>query len=169
MATAAAPPPFADEVLVILQRAHPAEVEKEELLDQCGSSVDELREALDFLKEQGELDPEADEYRWLDPDATAKPPPAAAPEAEADEAEKESSVAGPALDAHARTHLAVVATFGHGPRDSDDAAARKSQAIAEEVGNALAVALPKIGFHVEVVRVEAFDSPRVIYPPPEEE
>ena len=154
-------PPAADEVELLLQRAAPGEVEKEELISETGLPNDELREAIDWLREHGNLEDTENGYRLPEGSASGEAP---ADEHEPEHEPEHEEEPGPALTAHVRSHFEVVCSFGRKPGETDDASLAKSQTIAAEIGNALSMALPKLDFHVSVLRVDAFDSPRPLFP-----
>jgi hypothetical protein len=163
-------PPGADAVEIILQRAALGEVEKAELVEEAGLATDDLREAIDWLEEQGQLVVTDTGYRSAGGDDEPTGPEAAHPsEDEPLEPVPEQEAPGPAMTAHVRSHFEVVCSFGRSPGESDGAAVKKAQAIANEIGNALSAAMPRLDFHVEVSGVDAFDSPRSLWPPEDEE
>jgi len=160
-----------DEVLVILQRIHPGEMEAAELEEETGLDSGSLRECIRWMEEHNELDASADFYRWNDPTepAPAKPTSSSsaadAPEDEEPEAaDREEAPADIGPGAHVQAGLLVTATFARGVGESDKGAARKVQAICEEVQAALETALPKLNTTVKVESVDAYDSRR-IWPP----
>ena len=162
-------PDSADEIEVLLQRAAPGALEKGELVDQVGLTTDELREGLGWLEAQGQVkyteDGDFDGYVWVEEGAAPREPDAPADEEEDDDDPR--AAPGPALDAHVRARFQVVASFSGS--SSDDASIRKAQVLADEIGNALAIAFPKLALHVDVEAVEAFDNPRALWPQPADE
>jgi hypothetical protein len=162
-------PDLTDEVVVVLQRVHPGEMEKGELIEETGLTDSDLREVISYLEETGELDPKADGYRWNDRSEPADIPGLADPDNEDLEESLQPSDAQAAAGRaeQARTELTVLASFTKGPGMSDKALVTKAQQVATEVGNVLAAAMPQVDFHVEVSSVEAF-TPRPIWPPPTE-
>lgn len=161
-------PDSADEIEVLLQRAAPGALEKGELVDQVGLNTDELREGLAWLEAEGQVkyteEGDFDGYVWVEEGEA----PAAAgeeeSESEADDDDDPRAAPGPALDAHVRARFVVVASFS--ASSSDDGSIRKAQALADEIGNALGMAFPKLALHVDVEAVEAFDNPRPLWPAP---
>lgn len=156
---------LADEVAVVLRRAFPNEVSKDELLDQF--ATDELTGALESLREDGELDDDAEEYRWRDPEnpdallATAEEAPASDDE-DGPGPEFRESVAPPS-DRNARLTFIVSGSFAPARGQTDDGVAKAAQTIAEEVQNTLGAAFPNLSFFAEVKRLELFDKPRVLF------
>lgn len=168
-------PALADEVVLILQRAYPGEVEKGELLDQSGLSDSDLREVLHYLAEEGQLDPDAQEFKWRDPSGAGGAPPsedypAEDPDEEpGDDPGEQPTVEAttPATDGSllARMTLEVVVNFSRSPGESDDALNRKALQVSKKVEEAIRSDLPRLGVSVQVDRLEAWGAPRVIFPP----
>ena len=152
---------LADQVAVLLQRAYPGELTKDELIDQSGLAQKELRAVLDSLSAEGELDPFAENFRWRDPSGEDRPPPA---EDEAAEEHAEPALRTELVEASGQTNrlvLTVVGSFGHAGDDRDTEA--RAQALLEEVQNLLGTALPDFGAVVAIRRLEVFDRPRVLF------
>lgn len=166
-------PVLADEIILILQRAYPGEVEKAELLDQSGLSDSDLRGVLDYLAQEGQLDPDADEFKWRDPSGAGSAPPEDFPAEEDEEAEDELAeqptveATTPATDGSllARMTLGVIVNFSRSPGESDDALNRKALQVSKKVEEAIRSDLPRLGVSVQVDRLEAWGAPRVIFPP----
>lgn len=154
---------LADQVVVLLQRAHPGELTKEDLESQSGLGSKELRAVLDSLSEEGELDLLAENYRWRDPSGGDAPPPDES-EPESDAPEDDAPLAADFTVASGRARLVLEVAGSFEPAQDDDAdAARQAQAIAEQVQNLLGTALAPFGGTVKVRRLEVFDKPRVIF------
>lgn len=158
-------PELADQVAVILQRAHPNELSKEELVEQAGLSTTDLRTCLDALRQGGELDESGDGYRWVDPagELTGGGDEELVPDKAAD---GEQPLATELVDDSGRTNrfvLEVTGNFKPARGATDEANVRQAAAIAEEIQNVLGTALPAIGTIVLVKRLEAYDKPRVVY------
>jgi hypothetical protein len=160
-------PPAADEIEIFLQRAAPGAVEREEIVAETGMDTDDLRDGLAYLTEEGSIRETKDGFFQVadgdEPPATASDEEDAAAPTLADD----DDPAGPALTgAQLRANFEVICTFGQDPGASDKAALLKTEAIRNEIGNALGAALPKLDFHVEVTAVDAFTA-RPLWPPPE--
>lgn len=153
---------LADQVAVILKRAYPGELDKEELEKQSGLPNADLRKALDSLSEEGELDQLAEGFRWRDPSGEEVPPPESAPSADEPPTPPLRSELVEPGGPTARVILEVSAAFS--PEGlSDDEIASRTQAIATEMQNTLGTALPHLGCLVAVERLEVYDEPRVLY------
>jgi hypothetical protein len=160
--------PLADQVLVILKRAWPGEVEKEDLIEQSGLSPTDLRDVLDDLRRAQELDEKGDNFAWLnpeDPDRTGVVTPAPGEDEQPDD---EANLADRMqLPDHTGRHVQVAfhveGSFAPSRGQSDDGLTAKAAKIAEEIGNILGTALPALGANVTVSKVQVYDSPRVVF------
>lgn len=154
---------LADQVAVLLQRAHPGELEKEDLEKESGLGSKDLRAALDSLSEEGELDPIAEHYKWRDPTGQDRPPGEPDTPDEADRPEEDTPLATSleGADDRGRIILQVVANFP--PAGDDEATVGEAQKIAEQVQNVLGTTLADLGSVVTVKRLEVFDEPRVLF------
>jgi hypothetical protein len=65
--------------------------------------------------------------------------------------------------------MGLTCSFGRRPGESDDANVVKAQMLAEEFGNAVAAAFPKLDFHIELLGVDSFDNPRPLFPLPDDQ
>jgi hypothetical protein len=166
-------PEAADEILIVLTRAAPGAVERDEILAEVGLGSDEIRDGLEYLEKEGEItETQSGSFKYQEEGSR----PAAEPHepgdriaaalganhADADEPP------GPALDAHVRSTFEVVCSFRRVAGEGDEVALQKSQAISIEIGNALAMAYPRLEWHVELAGVEAYDKPRSLWPPSDE-
>lgn len=157
-------PEFTDEVEIVLQRAAPGAVEKIELEEETQLPSEALRSAIEWLEGNGEIRSTDDGFIWGN--GNGEGPAETLSEGAPSEPSiaEDGQVVGPALAAHVRAGFEVTCSFGRKPGDSDAAAIQKAQSIATEMGNALARALPKLAFDVQVKKVDAFDNPRPIWP-----
>lgn len=158
---------LADQVLVILKRAWPAEVEKEDLIEQAGLPPDDLRGALDSLREANELDESGSHFAWLNPDDPERTGDGPAPTPDPDEPEANAAPSRTELPDHSgrtvRVTLELVGSFAPGRGQTDEAMVSQAQKVAEEVGNVLGRAIPALGANVGVKRVDVYDSPRPVF------
>ena len=159
-------PELADQVLVILKRAWPGEVQKDDLVEQAGMSPGDLSRCLAYLESEGELDLTAEEYRWNNPE-DGDGGREALTESE-DEGEEEPIPASRLdLPDHsgrtARVTLELTGSFTPARGQSDEGNLRQAQYIAEKVGNVLGQMMPGLGANLEVRKLEVFDSPRVLF------
>lgn len=159
--------PLTDQVLVVLKRAWPAEVEKQDLIEQSGLSPTDLRDVLDQLRRDEELDEEGDNFAWInpeDPERTGVVPGAAPGE---DEEEEDDLAARTTLPDHAGRHVQVSfnvdASFAPGRGQSDEGLTKQAARIATEIGNVLGREMPTLGANVTVAKVQVFDSPRIVF------
>lgn len=160
----------AGHVAALLQRVAPEALDSADLLAESGFESDELRDAIKELEDEGLVEGAEDGYRYIDTaERLATQVQIAEPQSDAPDSEEEVLPDGPGADTHFRVSIAVLATFGKARGDTDDAASKRAQAIAVEAGNVLAAAMPNLHFHVEVQRLEAFDKPRQLWPPPSSE
>lgn len=157
---------LADQVAVLLQRAYPSEVTKEDLIEQSGLSQKDLKGALDSLTEEGELDMLAEHYRWRDPSGEDNPPPATEEPASTD-GEEEPAPLRTALimptGRSGRIIFEVTASFPVGEETDDEQSAELAQEYLGQIQNILGTALPDLGAVVGIRRLEIFDEPRVIF------
>lgn len=166
-------PEAADEILIVLTRAAPGAVERDEILAEVGLGTDQVRDGLAHLENEGEIEETASgAFKFVEEGAHSKPnagePGDAIERVLGAGLTDDQEPDGPALDAHIRSTFEVVCSFRRVSGESDDVALQKSQAIAVEIGNALAMALPRLEWHVEISGVEAYDKPRSLWPPSDE-
>lgn len=158
----------ADEIEILLQRAAPGSIEKAEVVSETGLGTDEVRAGVAHLEEQGRArETDYGELTWAgDGDNPASDDDDSALIRENDLTGRLADLHadGPALSGQVRSTFEIVCSFGRAPGDSDNSAILKTQAIAEEIGNALGAAMPRLDFHVDVRRVDTFDSPRTLWP-----
>lgn len=165
-------PDSADEILIVLTRAAPGSVERAEILSEVGLGTDAVRAGLSFLEEEGEVIETAEgDYKYVDkdekPSAATEPSDRVASALGAGLTDDEEPP-GPALDAHIRSTFEVTCSFARAGSENDSVALEKSRAISVEIGNALAMAFPRLEWHVEIAGVEAYDKPRSLWPPSDE-
>jgi hypothetical protein len=149
---------LADQVAVLLQRAHPGELTKEELEEQSGLSNKELRQVLDSLSAEGELDPVAENFRWRDPSGEDKPPPERAEDEDHPAPLPTELPTGAPTD---RIVLSVTTSVPHPPEGDDESTMNQALQLAEQVQNLLGTT--GLGATVTVQRLEVYDKPRVLF------
>lgn len=171
-------PEGADDIVILLQRAEPGAVDRDEVFAESGLTSDKARAAIAFLVEEGEISETKDGSLMSgdgepEPDQDYETPPTdqLADALARNHAGDEAAAAAAAADSPAgqvRTTLTVTSTFNRAAGESDQAVLQKAQVIADEVGNALGMAFPKLDWRVEVSGVDAFDT-RPLWPPPADE
>jgi hypothetical protein len=163
-------PELADEILVHLTRVAPGSMEKEELVDKMEADPSELREALTWLEKEGLLDADADQYRLAENSKPKAGVPSEPPDG--DKASAPSPDAPPpassATTLPVRQEMSLVVHFGRTKDESDDEVAMRSKEIYDSIGEAIEARLPTLDCLLEVKEIETFDSPRRIFPPPDE-
>lgn len=159
--------PLTDQVLVVLKRAWPGEVEKEDLVEQSGLSPTDLRDVLDQLRRDNELDEDGDNFAWRnpeDPDRTlAGASPAPGESGEDEEAAEERMALPDHSNGRVQVSFVVTAAFTPERGQGDDSLRVKAEKIAEQMGNVLGTAMPTLGANVAVSKVEVFDKPRTVF------
>jgi hypothetical protein len=157
--------PLTDQVLVVLKRAWPGEVEKDDLIEQSGLSPTDLRDVLDQLRRDNELDENGENFAWRnpdDPERTGDPLPV-----EPGEIEEEPDESRLTLPDHTtgQVQVAFVVTASFAPErgQTDDSLRAKAGKIAEQMGNVLGTAMPTLGANAVVSKVQVFDKPRVVF------
>lgn len=169
--------PLADQVLVILKRAWPGEVEKQDLVEQSGLSPTDLRDVLDQLRRDDELDEDGDNFAWRnpeDPERTGDTPAAPPSDSEGEQPVSEGRMALPD-HSQGRVQVAYLVTASFAPErgQTDGSLEAKAGKIGEQMGNVLGTAMPTLGANVLLSKVNVFDKPRTVFdadaPPVEEE
>lgn len=160
--------PLADQLLVLLKRAWPGEVEKNDLVEQSGLAPNDLRDALDQLRRDGELDESGDNYAWRNPDDPEREgrwePAPGGDESPEEEASLEHRLSLPDhTGRHVQVAFTITGSFAPSRGQSDDGMTGKAAKIAEEIGNILGQVLPSLGANVTVSKVQVYDSPRVVF------
>lgn len=162
-------PESADEILIVLTRASPGAVEKDEILAEVGMSTDEVRDGLAYLEAEGEIEEtRSGAFKFMEQGSAAAEAASGADRVSAALGGDDDEAPGQALDAHVRSTFEVACSFRRQHGEGDDVALQKTQAISIEIGNALAAAFPRLEWHVEIAGVEAYDKPRSLWPPSDE-
>lgn len=157
----------ADLIISELRRAYPGEVEAGELAEETGLSDSEMRDALKDVEKLGQLDTDAEQFKWKDPEGGTVGP--AEPHSNGDGKAPESSprerpanVPGSGVN-----HRAVVTArvpfqvpIGVGEK-AEGGAVQKAEAIAQEVAELIAERFGSA--MVTLDEIEAFDSPRTVF------
>lgn len=157
--------PLTDQVLVVLKRAWPGEVEKEDLVEQSGLGPADLRDVLDQLRRDGELDEDGDNFAWRnpeDPDRTLAGSTPAPGEPDEEPAEERMSLPDHSTG-RVQVSFVVTAAFTPERGQGDDSLRTKAEKIGEQMGNVLGSAMPTLGANVAVSKVEVFDKPRTVF------
>lgn len=169
-----------DVIEVELERAGDAGLDKETLQRGLGIGTEDLRAALAAMTEDGALRVDGDRYVLLDdelavgqrPDAEedlGSVPGAATGEAETDEADEPGPPpavegVGP-VEGHYRARLMIDVTYQLvDPGQGDGGAVRDAATLLELAQRGIAAEFPDLGLSGAVTSVDAFDSPRHIYP-----
>lgn len=160
--------PLTDQVLVVLKRAWPAEVEKDDLIEQAGLSMNDLGQVLEQLRRDGELDESGEQYAWRNPDDPERTGTTVTPGAEEEpDAGDEDLASRMQLPDHTGRHVQVSfvvdGSFAPARGSTDQAITNKAAKIAEEIGNLLGKALPTLGANVTISKVQVYDKPRVVF------
>ena len=176
-----------DLVVTQLRRSYPEPVSKEALQEQCGMGAGDLRMTLAALEEEGTIAAEGDGYSYVEggaaigqrPDEAAAagegdaPPDALLGEGEAPaavEPEPESARQPDAKTGDTRYQVIIAVEVGFYPEleegeTDDEAAVRESEAIMGAAAAGISEAFPELPVGLRVAALDAFDSPRRVYPP----
>ncbi|HEV2790203.1 MAG TPA: hypothetical protein VGV69_02760 [Solirubrobacterales bacterium] len=173
--------PLSDQVLVILKRAWPGEVEKEDLIEQSGLGPQDLDEVMGDIRRHGEVDESGEHFAWRNPEAPHRElaasgqteQPAADERAEGDALPDERLDLPDHALGRVQVQYLVTGSFAPGRNPNDEGLKARSAKIGEEIGNVLGQAMPGLGANVAPLKAYVFDKPRVLFdatdPSPEEE
>jgi hypothetical protein len=156
-----------DAIVTELRRAYPGELEAGELAEETGLNDSEMREALKDVKRLGQLDEDADQFKWRDPTGgtVGRATPAANGDGEppeSDPPDRPANVPGSGVN-----HRGVVTAkvpfqvpIGVGER-APGGAVERAEEIAKEIAEMCAERFGSA--MVTLDEIEAFDSPRTVF------
>lgn len=157
-----------DQVLVVIQRADPASVSKEDLQEQTGLGAGDLRDALAELEADGLVEWGKDGYELLD-SIQGLIPAAAQPRPRTDEEEPEAAsdpepgsplpAGEPEEGAICEARIELVVRY----RAETDEPVKEAGIVAQAAKEGVLRTYPELDVSGRIVSVLAYDNPRTLY------